>query len=350
MKACTNGHLPRLGAVGLNYGAHALERHFAGGNEHFALGGVFDHDSTRTHSVAERFGVRAYGSWEEMLGDRSLAAVVLFTPPRGRADLIREALKAGKHVLATKPFEMNAEAAAAILEEAKSLGLALHSNSPASVWPADLAQIRQWQRERDLGKIVGAFGEVYGGYQEDADGSWLDDPQLCPGGPMFRLGIYLVNDLGLLLGPPVEVRTFETRVRTGRPTPDNTMLMLRYADGALATIYASLCVDDGDAYRNSLTLHFERGSVYRNTGAAANPRGHAVLSLILGTQAGRSSEETVTVRADPHNDYRWDWFAAAIRGEKLSSAVSAEEIVAGVEVVEMLGRAVRVSGQGAGGI
>lgn len=330
--------LPRVAAVGLNYGAHALERNFADGNAFVELAGVLDFDGKLTRSVATKFGVRAFGSFEELLADESLDAVALFTPPRGRAELIRRLLRAGKHVMATKPFEMDSVAAAAVLREAADLGLALHSNSPSPALPADLAQIERWRQEYSLGRVTGAFGEVYGSYQEMADGSWMDEPDRCPLGPMFRLGIYLINDLSVLMARPEEVTCLSSRLRTGRPTPDNAVLSIRYADGALASIYATLCVQDGDAYRNSLTLHFENGSIYRNVGMQANAKQHAVLSLVQGDGRGRTNEQTVTVRADPHSDYRWDWFAAGIRGEELPGRIGPEKLVASVAVIEAMAR------------
>ncbi len=337
--------LPRVAAVGLNYGAHALERNFANGNAFVELAGVLDLDAKLTESVGRKYGVRAFRSLEELLAEDSLDAVALFTPPSGRAELIRKALRAGKHVLATKPFELDPGQAADVLREADKLGLALHSNSPSPAWPADLAQIELWRREHDLGRITGAVGEVYGNNHEVADGSWLDQPERCPLAPMFRLGIYLINDLSVLMTQPEEVNCLSSRVRTRRPTPDNAVLSIRYRDGSLANIYATLCVNDGDAYRNSLALHFERGSIYRNVGSARNERRQAVLTLVQGTIAGRTTEETVTVRADPHNDYRWDWFAAEIRDGKLPGRIPAEKLVASVAIIEAMARAEREGGR-----
>ena len=58
--------------------------------------------------VAARFNVaKAYAGPDQLLADPDVEAVVLALPTAGRADLVRQALAAGKHVLIEKPIAMN---------------------------------------------------------------------------------------------------------------------------------------------------------------------------------------------------------------------------------------------------
>jgi hypothetical protein len=63
------------------------------------------------------------------------------------------------------------------------------------------------------------------------------------------------------------------------------------------------------------------------------------LSLVQGGRNGRTIEQPVSVRADPHNDYRWDWFAADIRGDELVGRISPDKLLASVAVIEAMARA-----------
>ena len=216
----------------------------------------------------------------------------------------------------------------------------MHLNSPAPLLPADLAQIRRWQDECDLGPPVAARIETWVRYQEQADGSWYDDPRACPVAPIFRLGIYLINDALRLLGEPEAVQVFESRLFTGRPTADNGQLAIRFRGGALASIFASFCVGDGVAYANACVLHFERGTVYANFGPPSGEAGQVRLHLVTPGGEGPPRVRSASVPAEKRSGaYQWDVFARAVRGEKLADEVTPEQVAAGIRVVRAMARA-----------
>jgi len=225
-----------------------------------------------------------------------------------------------------------------VLAEARQLGRVIHLNSPAPTLPADLLQIQAWQQHYQLGRPVGCRADVWASYREQADGSWYDDPQRCPVAPVFRLGIYLINDLVRLFGEAAAVQVMYSLLNTGRPTPDNAQLAIRFQNGALANVFASFCVNDGDHYRNSLTLNFENGTVYRNVGPAQTPDVTAELSLIMASDGQRKLVEQVQLPSTS-GEYQWDVFARAVRGEKIAGEVSPAQIVAGLKVIDAMTRA-----------
>jgi predicted dehydrogenase len=240
--------------------------------------------------------------------------------------------------MTTKPFELDAREADAALRGADAAGRVVYLNSPSPVLSPDLAAIREWMR--DIGRPVGCRAEVWCSYRERPDGSWYDDPARCPGGPLFRLGIYLVNDLVRLIGPVAAVQVMHTRLFTGRPTPDNALLALRFADGTLGSVYASFCVDDGQPYRNSLVIAGERGTIHRNVGVASpgRPLEGCRLSLAARAADGTIREEHATA-AGTSGDYPWADFREAIRERRPPDAEFRGAVVAGVAVVEALRRA-----------
>jgi predicted dehydrogenase len=301
------------------------------------LQGVTDLRRNLTEETATEYGVKAYASIEEVLEDDSIAVVGLYTQPYGRAKLLREILRAGKDVMTTKPFELDAEEAEDILREAQSLGRVIHLNSPGPEPTLDLAQIQTWVEEFDLGRLVGARGEVWAPYLEKADGSWMDDHMLCPGGAMMRLGIYLINDIIRLAGPVDQVNLVGSRVRTGRPTPDNALLTLSCASGCLASVYASFCVDDGDRYSNGLTLNYEHGTIYRNVGPEnTQPKcDYSNLSLVM-QQGGKRRIVAENSFNEYSGIYQWEKLHRAIvKGESISDSYI-QKIVEGVKVLEAM--------------
>jgi predicted dehydrogenase len=328
-----------LAVVGLSFGRHIIESLQSGRVTHLVkLAAVSDLRKDLADETAAEYGVRGYGSIEEVLQDESIDAVALYTQPHGRAKLLREILRAGKDVMTTKPFELDVEETVEILGEAQTLGRVVHLNSPGPEPTQDLAQIQGWARDFDLGRLVSARGEVWAPYLEKADGSWMDDPMLCPGGAMMRLGIYLINDIIALAGPVEGVNLVGTRVRTGRPTPDNALLTMSCAAGCLASVYASFCVDDGDRYSNGLSLNYERGSIYRNIGAAGGipPKSEGShLSLVMREGSARRvvAEKTCS---EYSGVYQWEAFHRAVTRRIPITDAYIEKIVEGVKVLEAM--------------
>ena len=185
-------------------------------------------------------------------------------------------------------------------------------------------------------------------YNEKATGDWYDDPKLCPVAPVFRLGIYLINDMVRLFGEAERVQVMQSRLFTGRPTPDNAQLSILFRNGVVANVFASFCIEDGDIYQNGMTLNFENGTVYRNVGPlrGGNPREDVHVALVRGTNDGgrKPVVEKLFSKADHSAAYQWDVFARAIRGETIPGVVAPEQIVAGLRIVE----AMAVASQGNG--
>lgn len=323
----------KLVVVGLHFGRTVMKDLLPTGSAAVRVVGVCDLDRELAATTAEAIGVRQYAHLPAVLADPGVHAVALFTGPSGRASLIREAVRAGKHVMTTKPFELDPYAADNVLREARRLGLVVRLNSPSPVVPVDLVQIGDWRDTFELGRAVGAQGGVWASYQETPDGSWYDDPDRCPAAPISRLGIYLVNDLIRLLGPAGRVQVLESRLRTGRPTPDNAHLTIGFPGGAIGAVSASFCVDDGRPYRDRLTLNYERGTITRTR----EEGGMITLEL---ARTGHPAE-VVTVTAAPDGGYHWDAFAQLVHGGLDSTDDHLSEIVGGVCVLEAMGRAAR---------
>jgi predicted dehydrogenase len=338
-----------IAVVGLNFGRLMLKQlQEEPASRYFEIAAVCDLDREKVQKTAQELGVKAFHELDALLADRDIPSIGLFTGPMGRAGLLRKIILAGKDVMTTKPFEVDAMAADAILREAIQLGRVIHLNSPAPLYSQDLDQITHWREEYDLGRPIGARADAWAAYVEAADGSWYDDPSRCPVAPVFRLGIYLINDLIDLYGPVDAVQVFHSRVLTGRPTPDNAQLCLRFKNGALANIYNSFCIHDGQFFRNTLTLNYERGTIYRNVPPAFHlGHNHYDCNLMLVTRKAEKPVVRRRRRVSLSGTYQWQAFHRAISGHKRSRDASVEyldKIVEGLKVIAAMSRA-EVSGQ-----
>ncbi|HAI13402.1 MAG TPA: hypothetical protein DCM28_16970 [Phycisphaerales bacterium] len=327
--------------VGLNFGRHIYD-HLISDNAptDIKLAGVCDMDIDKARKlVGDRADIAIYPTLDAVLADENVQAIGLYTGPNGRAKLLDKIIDAGKDVMTTKPFETDPDAAQTVLLKARQMGRVIHLNSPGPGLSDDLAIITKWQKQYQLGRAIGARADVWVSYREQADGRWQDDPDICPAAPVFRLGIYLINDLVQLLGPTKQISVMSSRLFTGRPTADNAQLGIKFENGTLANIFASFCVEDGDHYRNSLTLNFERGTIYRNVGPIRQNQ-EASLSLVIGETIGQTRQiidsQQVQLRSGLYN---WPGFAKAVRQQPDAPTYDIQHIVEPLRVLSKIAEA-----------
>ena len=337
-------HKPKIAFVGLRFGDHVIEHQIVRGKgaRWFSLAGVSDIKANVSESRAAHYGVKCYPSYDAIIADRSIDVVGIFTPPAGRAEMIRKAINSGKHVITTKPFELDSRAALAVLLEAEKLGRAVHLNSPSPLLPPDWQCIQEWRERHSLGRPIAAHFTTWAAYREKADGGWYDDPTRCPVAPIFRIGIYSVNDLVRLLGAAESVQVTTSRLLTERPTPDNAELTIRFKNGCIGGIFASFCVNDGNSYADAVVLNFENGTVYLNAAPPEAPDGRIHLHLIIRDGDRFRMAERADVSVDERaGTYQWEALYRAVRGEKLHDAVTPLQIAQAVAVVEAMAEAER---------
>lgn len=327
--------------VGLNFGRHIYQQLIAPSFDGpIRLVGVCDMDQDKARAlVGDRPGVKIYPTLDEVLADDNVQTVGLYTGPNGRAALLEKIIEAGKDVMTTKPFETDPTAAQNVLLKARQLGRVIHINSPGPGLPADLAVIENWRRTLNLGRPIGARADVWVRYDEQPDGRWQDDAMICPAAPVFRLGIYLINDLVRLMGRADRISVMSSRLFTGRPTADNAQLGIAFQSGALANIFASFCVEDGDHYRNSLTVNYERGTIYRNVGPSVQTQ-QAQLSVVMGTPNPPSRSVVDTQEVQLRSGlYDWHGFARAVHHEPDAPDYDIDHIVEPLRVIAALAKA-----------
>jgi len=328
----------RLGLLGLNFGRHICQLlHDGRENLPVRLTCVCDLDQEKAARIGAEFEVPATASLDALLDDPQIDAVGLFTGPNGRAELIRKIIRAGKDVMTTKPFERDADAAMAVLQEARALGRVVHLNSPNPRPRGEMAVISDWIAEGLLGQPTLAQSSVWVNYgASPADGSWYDDPLQCPAAPIFRLGIYPLNNLLTIFGTPVSVQVTHSRVLTQKPTADNASVNIGFADGAIVALSASFVVGGPDYYKNAMTIGGTNGVIYYQSGP--RPRdGMSEVNLQLSTD-DRLEQRVIT---EPSGGYDWEFFAQRVRGEVAEDVTTPEQIVSAIRVMQAISLAER---------
>jgi predicted dehydrogenase len=191
-----------VGIVGLGWPG---ERHAEALNAS-SLGNVYaacDLNAERLKTFADAFGPkRSFTSFDEMLLDPALDAVVIGLPNALHYPFSQKALQAGKHVLCEKPPTMNAEQMRTLHEEARNRGLVYYFGRQMRFSPA-MQTAKKVIAERRLGEIY--FAETMWvrsrGTPIGLDG-WFTDRSKSGGGAMIDLGVHAVDAAWYLMGTP----------------------------------------------------------------------------------------------------------------------------------------------------
>ncbi|NLF31324.1 MAG: Gfo/Idh/MocA family oxidoreductase, partial [Planctomycetes bacterium] len=129
------------------------------------VAGILDVSPQRSEAARAALDLpRAYGSYEEVLGDASVAAVHLCVPNALHYDMARRALEAGKHVLCEKPLAMNTAETRTLADLAAARNRAAGVCYTVRYYPLNV-HVRQRIRNGDVGRIYA----VNGSYVQD----WL---------------------------------------------------------------------------------------------------------------------------------------------------------------------------------
>jgi predicted dehydrogenase len=146
--------LVRIGQAGLGNWGKNLARNFA---ELADLTWLCDSDVAKRELAARYPQARWAESFDEMLADPELEAVVIATPVPTHYPLALQALRAGKHVFVEKPPAMRASEMEELVGVAEEVGLVLMPGHLLLYHPA-VAMVKQLVDSGELGDIRYIYG------------------------------------------------------------------------------------------------------------------------------------------------------------------------------------------------
>lgn len=218
--------------VGLGWWGKTLVESVQGASEKIRF--VAGTTRTKTPEVqafadAHRFALLE--SYDDVLADRSVQAVVLATPHSMHARQVIAAAKAGKHVFVEKPFALTKREAEEAAAAARSAGVALGLGYNRRFHP-EMAKLRQRIRSGELGTIMHVEATMtFPNALFLKPDAWRAQREETPCGGLTPMGVHAIDGMIDLCGPIKEVFCLSVRRVVPFDADDTTSMLFRMREG-----------------------------------------------------------------------------------------------------------------------
>ena len=196
-----------------------------------ALVGVYDIDPAK-NAAAERNGIHAYASTEELLADPRVEAVVIAVPNDDHKELVIRSLEAGKHVICEKPVEMAVAAFDEMAAAANRTGklFTVHQNRR---WDVDFLAMKKIVESGEIGELINLESRIHGSRGIPSD--WRCT-KAQGGGMMLDWGVHLIDQVLQIIKEKITaIYCTETHI-TNDEVDDGFRLHLYFESGKTAYI------------------------------------------------------------------------------------------------------------------
>ena len=232
------------------------------------VGAIAGQDRHKAVQVAEALGIpTVHDSWQTLIDDESVGAVVVAVPPSLHYDVVMGALRAGKHVLCEKPFGMDPDQAGRMLESSREGETVCMVNYLFRMAPERI-RLKELLLAGAIGRIARVTVEwtVRGRAAGNSAWSWQFDPSRG-GGVLFAFGAHVVDYLQWLIGPVQTLTAYlSTKGGPAEPVPVDHAIAADTLDAILlldGDIPASITVSNATPGGRGhwLTVYGERGAL-----------------------------------------------------------------------------------------
>ena len=261
----------------------------------------FTRSEEKRKKFAAKYDCRPAASYDEILADPAIEAIINTTPNDAHLETTRAAAQAGKHVFLDKPIANTISDGRAITACAREAGIVLALGYQRRR-ESHFRWIKRQIETGAFGRLVNAEANISRDRLGKIDlSSWRYQAAGMPGGVMLQIGIHYIDVLEYLIGPIAAVSWRSAQLVLPGDNPDVASLILEHENGALSTLNASYA-SASEYY--VMNIYGKEASAYYDL--------HGGLRMLK-----RGEDRPVEVACAPNDTFveELEEFAAAARGQ-----------------------------------
>jgi predicted dehydrogenase len=204
----------------------------------FTRGVTLVPDTVRDFAAEHKIAIGT--SFEEVLADPEIKAVILATPHSKHRAQVEAAAAAKKHVYCEKPFALSKADAVAMLEACQRARMVIGVGHHFRLMPS-MRALAEWMASGAFSTIMHVEGDYSHDWLADmpAD-SWRIAAEETRAGSMTSMGIHVLDCFRDLIGPMKRVAALSTARALKLPTGDTTAALIEFESGATGTLGTTL--------------------------------------------------------------------------------------------------------------
>jgi UDP-N-acetyl-2-amino-2-deoxyglucuronate dehydrogenase len=235
-----------FGVVGLGMGAYHADAII--GAKGARLVALCDVDEDRLNKTNERYKVKTYTNYNDMLNDKEIDVINVCTPSYLHVDLAISAVRVGKHVIVEKPVDIKVEKINMLIEEGGKAGVKMSAIFQSRTSPLN-KRIKDAIDKNRLGKMIGVHCSLpwyrAQDYYQGPHGSWKGTWDKDGGGSLMNQGVHSVDLMQWFGGRVKSVFGAFGVFAHDISAEDKTVAVLKFKNGALGTLMTTTCVYPG---------------------------------------------------------------------------------------------------------
>lgn len=230
----------RAASIGLGWWSDELAGAVHGKSKHIEIVSCYSRTAEKRAAFAEKFGTDRHTSYEAVLADPRIDAVILTTPHSLHAAHVIQAANAGKHVFVEKPFTLTAESGRHAARACTEAGVVLavgHNRRFSAVAKV----LKAMCDAGDFGTVLHLESNfsVPSAMSYTPD-RWRASRVESPAGGLAGLGVHMIDLMCWLAGPATRITAQAKRRAVSVDMDDMTSALFEFASGATGYMANSL--------------------------------------------------------------------------------------------------------------
>lgn len=221
----------KIGIVGYGGMGGYHESDLIKNNPNVSVKGVFDIDNSKVE-LAKTKSLVGYSSYEELLNDNEIEAVLVATPNDSHKEISIKALNNKKHVICEKPVTINSNDLLELVEVAKKNDkvFMVHQNRR---WDSDYLIMRDLYKNKQIGDLFQIESRVHGA--NGIPGDWRHIKK-HGGGMLLDWGVHILDQILFMVDSPIKSIYSDLSYVLGDEVDDGFVTYIIFKNGVRAVL------------------------------------------------------------------------------------------------------------------